>query len=53
MVVKKKHPIKREEEVVLRHPFSFPNISGSRAMTVNQTVRQSQKVIAYFRRSVV
>jgi len=39
--------------VVLRHPFSFPNISGTRELTVNQTVRQTQKVIAYFLRSVV
>jgi hypothetical protein len=38
---------------VPRHPFSFPNISGGRETTVNQTVRQRQKVIAYFRRPVV
>ena len=38
---------------MLRHPFSFPNISGSRQMTVNQTIRQTRKVIAYFRQSVV
>jgi hypothetical protein len=53
MVVKKNHPGKREGESGAGHPFSFPNISGSSETTVNQTVRQHQKVIAYFRRSVV
>src|ERR1700677_89738 len=53
VVVKKNHPRKREGGSGAGHPFSFPNSSGSKAKTVNQTVRQHQKVIAYFCRSVV
>jgi hypothetical protein len=54
MAVKENHPKKNgREEVALRRPFSFPKLSGSREKTVNQTVQQTQKVAAYFRRSVV
>src|ERR1700677_1380179 len=53
VVVKKNHPRKQEGESGAGHPFSFPNISGSSEKTVNQTVRQRQNVIAYFRCSVV
>jgi hypothetical protein len=39
--------------VGLRRPFSFPNILGRRPRTVNYNVQQNQRIIAYFRLSVV